>query len=151
MARSGHQIQMDRTEKGSTDRDVVFNPPGQALDRAGKGASHMASQIKLEHNTLTDIAFVDVNDVQPGDCVEVLDIGETLDFPGQIQVRINREKEIVYGLTIQNYSGFRRRLKIRYGVWSFRRAIQLLISILLAGLRIDQETQHSHGHAALPC
>ena len=147
MARSSHQIEMDRCEEGPADRNVVFDSPRTAIGRTGKGASDMASQIKVEHNTLTDVAFIDLAEVMPGDCVEIVDIGAQLDFAGQLQIRINREKEIVYGLTIQNYSGFRRRLKLRYGIWSFRRAIRLLISTLLAGLRIDQNT-HPHGRAS---
>jgi len=108
----------------------------------------MAQEMTFEHNALTDVMFVDLCCIQEGDKVEVIDVGTPLGFPGQIQVRVNREKEVIYGLTIQNYSGLRRRLLWRYRMWSIQSAIRFMVVTLLVGLGIDQ---NSHGSRAALC
>jgi len=94
--------------------------------------------LRFDHNPVTDIMFLDVCPVNEGDHVVVIDVGEQLGFPGQIQARVNVEKEVFYGLTIQNFSGFKRRLQWRYRMLSIHRALRFLVLTLLAGLRIDQ-------------
>jgi hypothetical protein len=101
----------------------------------------MAQKMTFEHNALTDVMFVDLCCVQIGDHVEVLDVGSPLGFPGQIQVRINREKEVIFGLTIQNYSGLKRKLLWRYRMWSIQSAIRFMVVTLIVGLGIDQNNQ----------
>ncbi len=81
--------------------------------------------------------FVDLLPLEEGSHVEVMDIGDNLGFPGQIHVRVDLERQIFYGLTIQNYSGFKKKLLWRYRMWSMKSAIQLLIYTLIAGLGID--------------
>lgn len=119
---------------------LVLNSRGQAKSRAGKGAVVMAQEVafKFEHNPLTDVMFVDIRPLEKDSIVETMDIGEAVGFPGQVQVRVDPERQILYGLTIQNFTGFRRRLLWRYRMASFQRAIQLLVSMLIAGLRIEQ-------------
>lgn len=141
MASSGHQIQMDRSVEGSTHQHMVLDNPGPVTRRTSKGPEGMAQEMTFEHNALTDVMFVDLCPVQMGDQVEVFDVGGPLGFPGQIQFRVNREKEVVYGLTIQNYSGLRRKLLWRYRMWSIQRAMRFLVITLLAGLQIDQHSR----------
>lgn len=74
--------------------------------------------------------------------------GSVLGFPGQIQARINREKEIFYGLTIQNFTGLKRKLQWRYHMLSIQSALRLLVLTLLAGLRIEQEQRLALCHKA---
>lgn len=149
MASSGHQIEMDRSVESSTHQHMVLDNPGPVTRRTSKGPEGMAQEMTFEHNALTDVMFVDLCSVQPGDRVEVLDVGGPLGFPGQIQFRVNREKEVIYGLTIQNYSGLRRKLWWQYRMWSIQSAMRFLVITLLAGLRIDQSS-HSDRHALCP-
>jgi hypothetical protein len=86
--------------------------------------------------------FVDLVPMQEGSLVTVIDIGEKMGFPGQVQVRVDLDREVFYGLTIQNYSGFKRSLLWHYRMWSIRSALKFLISTLIAGLNIDRHSQH---------
>lgn len=106
----------------------------------------MAQEIEMHFdlNPLTDVMFVDLLPLEEGSHVAVIDIGEAVGFPGQMQVRVDRERQLLYGLTIQNYTGFRRKLLWSYRMWSMQRAIELLVLTLIAGLGIEQSSrQHS--------
>lgn len=151
MGNRADQIEMERIVESESDQHLVLDTAGTVRTGTFKGPSFVAQEmtIQLAHNPITDVMFVDLCPVQDGDHVDIMDVGETLGFPGQIQVRVDRQKEIFYGLTIQNYSGFRRKLLWRYRMWSMTRAIQLLVSTLLVGLGIDQDSHH--GRSALPC
>jgi hypothetical protein len=104
--------------------------------------------IEFVYNDLTDVMFADLASIQPGEEVTVLEIGAEVGFPGQIQIRVNLKEEKIYGVTIQNFSGFKRTLQWQYRMLSARRAIQWFITTLLAGLRIDQNCC-AQQHAAL--
>ncbi len=88
--------------------------------------------------------FVDLWPLEEGSHVEVLDIGDNLGFPGQIQVRVDLRRQIFYGLTIQNYTGFKKKLLWRYRMWSMKSALRLLVYTLIAGLGIDNRKNHQH-------
>jgi len=95
----------------------------------------------FDHNPLTDVMFVDVRPLDKGAHISVVDIGDSLGFPGQVQLRVDLENEVVYGIIIQNYGGFRRKLVRSYRMWSVQRAIELLIHTLLAGLNFDSHNR----------
>jgi hypothetical protein len=149
MGRGSHQIEMDRDIESTHHQHMVLDNAGPITRRTSKGPEAMAQEMTFEHNALTDVMFVDLCNVQPGDEVEVFDVGSPLGFPGQIQFRVNREKEVIYGLTIQNYSGLRRKLRWQYRMWSIQGAMRFLVITLLAGLRIDQSS-HSGRRALCP-
>jgi hypothetical protein len=149
MAHRSDQIEMDE----KSDCNVVFDTRQRVAARTSERTDHLATSCKdsqmrftLEHNPFTDVMFVDLLPLEAGSKVEVIELGSVLGFPGQIQARVDREKEIFYGMTIQNYSGFRRTLLWRYRMWSVQRAIQLLVTTIIAGLCIDRSR-----HAMLPC
>jgi hypothetical protein len=101
--------------------------------------------VRMEYNPYTDVMFVDVCPVPEGSTVEVYDVGDALGFPGQVQIRVDSKREVLYGMTIQNYVGFKRRLMWRYRMWSIQRALELLVATLRAGLGVDNH----HDHPAL--
>jgi len=143
MVSGGRQGEMVRTEEAGN-QHVVLLPAGTT----GRGTEKREADfsMKFDHNPITDVMFLDVCPVSEGDRVAVIDVGEQLGFPGQVQARVNLEKEVFYGLTIQNFSGFKRRLQWRYRMLSIQRALQFLVLTLLAGLRIDQSAT-SQRHA----
>lgn len=87
-----------------------------------------------------DVMFVDLCEALPNDRIDVLEVGEQVGFPGLIQVRVNREKQILYGITIQNFKAFRRKLFWSYRMASVQRALVLLILGLMAGFRADHHS-----------
>jgi hypothetical protein len=138
---SCHQSAVDkRVQEAENDQHLVLDSRRQAKSRVEQGAAGMAKEIeyKFEHNPLTDVMFVDIRPLEAGSIVETMDIGQEVGFPGQVQVRVDPDRQILYGLTIQNYTSFRRKLFWRYGMASVQRAIQLFVSMIIAGLRIEQ-------------
>jgi len=144
VASCGHQVVVgseieSQSSESTTDQHMVQLSRGPATEGAEQGSCHMAQGIKitLNYNRLTDVMFVDLLPLEEGSRVDVLDIGDEIGFPGQVQVRVDRKRQIFYGLTIQNYTGFRRKILWQYRMWSIQCAIKLLVSTLLAGLDID--------------
>src|SRR5580658_10003189 len=90
--------------------------------------------IRMDYNPRTDVMFVDLCPVRAGEQVEVIDVGEMLGFVGQVQVRLDPTRHTLYGITIQNYRGFRRKLLWHYRMWSMRRALEFLVTTLRAGV-----------------
>jgi hypothetical protein len=142
MARSCDHDEMDRRVESQDNQHVVLDTTDALGRRTLQGSQNMAQKVnvQLHHNPVTDVMFADVRALGEGEHVDVIEVGEMLGFPGQIQVRVDLDKEIFYGLTIQNYAGFRRKLLWRYRMWSMQHAIQLLVSTLLVGLGIDRDT-----------
>lgn len=144
MSGSRHQNTMDKRPQIQGDQHVVLNSTRSHGQRTGQRATDLAKEemnVQMEYNPHTDVMFVDLCPVNEGDRVDTFDVGEMLQFPGQIQVRINRQKRMIYGITIQNYSGFRRKLVWRYHTLSVRRALWLIVTTLMAGLMIDSGRQ----------
>ncbi len=139
MASCGHQTALDKSNESSNDQHVVVYAGQSPSGRTGKGPADMAkkSQVNYDHNPFTDVMFVDLCEMIPGSRVEVLNVN-AMGFDGQIQARIDRERGIVYGLTIQNFKRFRRRLLWRKRMLSTRRAIEFLVAVLIAGLDLDR-------------
>lgn len=140
MAGSRHQSTMDKRPQVQDDQHVVFNSTRPNAEGVRQGATNLAKNemnVKLEYNPHTDVMFVDLCPIDDGDRVETFDVGDMIQFPGQIQVRINRQKRIIYGMTVQNYSGFRRKVVWRYHMLSMHRALRLIVTTLMAGLMID--------------
>ena len=154
MVSRGHQIDMGQEVKGDrrtceTDKHVVQHSARSSAEGTVEGQDDPKKGLTItqEYNALTDVMFVDLQPLQEGSNVTVIDIGKEIGFAGQVQVRVDVQRQIFYGLTIQNYSGFKRRLLWRYRMWSIQAALRFLIDTLRAGLNLDRR---SHGHA-LPC
>jgi hypothetical protein len=150
MVTSGHQISMGceiedrRAEARPNDKHMVQ----RSSESTAKGTGEGEDTFQLEYNDLTDVMFVDLAPLCEGSRICVIDVGDQVGFPGQIQVRVDLEQQTLHGLTIQNYSGFRRKLIWRYRMWSIQAALRFLISSLIAGLNIDQR---NHPRPAIPC
>lgn len=140
----GDEIQ-DEARTCASDQHMVQLSGGSIGTRVRQGtgdSEENAVKINLKYNDLTDVMFVDLLPLEENSRVVVIDIGDQLGFGGQVQVRVDLEKQIFYGLTIQNYSGFRRKLLMRYGMWSMQRALRLLVTTLMAGLSLDRHSNH---------
>jgi hypothetical protein len=134
-ARDQHVVQLPAAEVGTGVRERQINPTeGMSIHKA--------------YNDLTDVMFVDLRPIEEGSKVDVIDVGDQIGFSGQIQIRVDLEREIFYGLTIQNYTGFRKKLLWRYRMLSIQAALQFLITTIMVGLKIDRQSRHVH---ALPC
>ena len=142
--RMGDEVQSE-TRTRATDQHVVQLPResiGTRISQRTGDPEENALSINLKYNDLTDVMFVDLLPLEENSRVVVIDIGDQLGFGGQLQVRVDLENQIFYGLTIQNYSGFRRKLLWKYGMWSMQNALRLLVTTLMAGLSLDRHSNH---------
>src|SRR5438552_1341186 len=150
MVTSGHQTGMgraikDQSGQGADNQHMVQLSRGDACKRNGEGKNNFKEGMNINHeyNELRVVMFADLRPVEEGWRVTVIDIGDQIGFCGQVQVRADLEKQIFYGLTLQNYSGLKRKLQWRYRMWSIQAALQFLINTLMAGLRIEQGSHHA--------
>jgi hypothetical protein len=142
MSTSSHQIQAVAAEE--SDRVVLRDHRGGCSGATEEGPSTMASEVKLHHDRHTDVMYADFCFPAEHDHVDVMDIGDCLGFPGQIVARVNREKKIIYGLTVQNYSSFRWKIVWQYRMTSIQRALQLMMNVLRTCLWIDRGGRPAH-------
>lgn len=106
-----------------------------------------AKDVKVEHIKSTDLMFVDIAQPAKGARITTVDVGEMLGFPGQVLARIDYDNEILYGLTIQNASSFKRKLLWKYRMASVQRALELVMVSIRAGLCIEARSPVHVGHA----
>ncbi len=90
----------------------------------------------FEHEAHTDVMYADVSFPSKDADIEVVDIGGPIGFPeGHVLARIDRTSTVLLGLTIHEYSSFKRRLMRKFGIWSVKMGIQLLVDAVGAGLQ----------------
>lgn len=104
--------------------------------------------VHMEREPHTDVMHVDVCVPPEGARVDVIEVGDFVGFPGQILARVNLGDRIVYGVTIQRYSSFKRRILWQYRMASIQYALLLFMQTLCAGLRIDHTQAGHHAHLA---
>lgn len=96
----------------------------------------------MEHERHTDVMHVDFCATPANAKIRVAEVGEQVGFPGQIQVRVDAETGTVYGVTIQNFASFKRKIMWEYKMASVQRAIELFMRALCAGLGINEHRNH---------
>jgi len=106
------------------------------LQRCSKGPSPVA--MTLYHEPHTDVMFVDLCQAPQGQKIDVIDVGEMVGLPGQVFARVNLNDQVLYGLTVQNFSAFKSRLLWSHRVASVRSAFLLIIAGIRAGFSLDQ-------------
>lgn len=143
--RMGDEVQ-DEARTRASDQYMVQLPgesTGTRISQRTGDSEENSVRLNFKYNDLTDVMFVDLLPLEDNSRVVVIDIGDQLGFGGQLQVRVDLQNQIFYGLTIQNYSGFRRKLLWKYGMWSIQNALRLLVITLMAGLSLDRHSNHS--------
>lgn len=134
--------QRSRLDEETNNRDLSRNQVGGSPE--GSCALAVESKMKMYLEPQTDVMFVDLCAASPTDRIDVVDVGDQVGFPGQIQVRVNLEKQILYGITIQKFSSFKRSLFWKYRMASVRHALLLLVISIRAGLRLEHPQPALH-------
>jgi len=93
---------------------------------------------KLQYRRATDIAHIDLSEPLPTDRIEVEEAGEHFGFPGQILVRYNPDTRAIYGITIQRYSSFKRKLMWRHRTLRVQAALDALVTKVVELCGSDQ-------------
>jgi hypothetical protein len=86
---------------------------------------------RFTHRKGTDIAHIDVAEPLPGDPIEVIEAGDEFGFPGQILVRKNPRTGTIYGITIQGYASFKRKLMWKHRTLRVQAALNALVKKVL--------------------
>jgi hypothetical protein len=142
MPTSGGEIQAVAHEE--SDRVVLRDQRGSGEGENPEGSCDLAHKITMDYDRPTDVMHVDFCTPANNDRVDVLDVGEQAGFPGQVVARVNLERRIFYGITIQNFSSFKRRLFWMYRMASIQRALELMLNMLRAGLWIGRNNRPAH-------
>jgi hypothetical protein len=136
--------QVPHMAEGESDRVVLRDNRGPCAGDDSQKPRALAKEIKMDYDRLTDVMHVDFCFPSGNESVDVLDVGDRLGFPGQIVARVDLEHQIFYGLTIQNFSGFKRRIFWMYRMASVERALQFMLNVLCAGLWINRNNRPAH-------
>ncbi|HET9743227.1 MAG TPA: hypothetical protein VFQ00_10790 [Terriglobales bacterium] len=99
----------------------------------------MACAITIEHDRHTDMAFVILCEPEPGATIDTIPIGEFVGFPGLITARVSYDRETLYGLNIENFTLFKRKLFWQHHMFSLQKAIQLIVCAVKAGITIEHK------------
>lgn len=142
-----YSVRMAKETPGFDDLRSTKGLPAERENVMAQKIKH--DDITLDHNKSTDLLFVDLQHPHAGAKIATIEVGEVIGFPGQILARVDCETGILYGLTIQNASSFKRRLLWRYRMGSAKRAIALVVASIRAGLCIEKHhPDHVHAHAS---
>jgi len=96
----------------------------------------------MEHDRLTDVMYVDMFDPSLiTNRVEVIDVGCQVGFPGQVLARIDRDNGVLLGVTILDFSAFKRRMHWTYRMASIQRALLLFLNMLSTGFLLERRTR----------
>jgi hypothetical protein len=95
-----------------------------------------AQELKLEYERATDVMYGDLCQPATDSQIDVFDVGDQIGFPGQVSVRVDRNNQVLLGITIERYSSFKRRLLWKYRMVSATSALNLLVSSLRVALTI---------------
>ena len=142
MPTSSHPLQTVADKK--SDCVAVRGARSASAGDDPQGTGNLANQMNLEYDRLTDVMHVDVCFPPDGAHVDVIDVGDCLGFPGQIVARVNLDKRVVYGFTIQRFSAFKRTLLWQYRMASIRKALFLLLRTFRAVVWMDTGTPTAH-------
>ncbi len=126
----------------ATNRDVLRRSKRLPATRSRFVAKE--EEIRFEHIRSTDVMFVDIRDVPEGAKICTIDVGAAIGVPGQIHARVDVERELIYGLTVQNYRAFRRRMFWRYHFASIKKAIRFLIAALRINMSLEGRCGNQH-------
>jgi hypothetical protein len=136
---SASRYQVRGVAEKESDRNVSRVNRGSSQGENQDQSCSMAQEIKMEYERHSDVMHVDLCFPSPGAHVDVVEVGEMLGFPGQIIARVDLEERKVYGLTIQNFSGFKWKLIWMYRMTSIRRALLLMLNSLRAAMCIERQ------------
>ena len=57
----------------------------------------------IKFNDECDVCRMSVFRKEEGACIDVVEVGEELGFPGMVQARVDLRQQVVYGLTIAEF------------------------------------------------
>ena len=137
MPTSCHQVPAVASQE--PDRELLWDQRAASSGEDPQGSCTLAENLTMEYDRPTDVMHVDICFPSSAARVDVIDVGDCVGFPGQIVARVDLERKIMYGITIQNFSGFRRKLFWRYRMASIQRALQFMLNVLLAALWIQND------------
>ncbi len=98
-------------------------------------------EMKLIHEHHSDVVHVILCEPTAGAKISTINIGDRVGFPGLITARVDAEKGILYGLNIENFSSFKRTVRWRNHMLSLRKAIELIVLTLQAGICIEHKDE----------
>jgi len=100
----------------------------------------MTAHLVIDKNT--DVAFIDVTEAAENAVIRVMSVSDLLGLKSEITARFDAQNGTLLGLTIEDYSAFRREITMKYMAFRIGKIIDLLICSVKASLL--QGSQKSH-------
>ena len=95
-----------------------------------------AQELQLDYERETDVMYVNLCAPSADAQIDVFEVGEQIGFPGQVAVRVDRNQQLLLGVTIERFSYFKRRLLWKYRMASVAAALTLLVNSLRVALAL---------------
>jgi len=100
----------------------------------------------LEIDKNTDVAFVDVEEAAPNAKIRMIDVSEKLGLQSQVMARVDIENKVFLGLMIEDYSAFRREIRIKYVALRIEGIMELIVSSVRGIVSQQAEEKHLLAH-----
>ncbi len=99
-------------------------------------------EMKLIHEHHSDVVHVILCEAPAGARIDTISIGDRVGFPGLITARVDAERGILYGINIENFTAFKRKVRWQNHMLSLRKALELIVHTLQAGLCIEHKNDN---------
>jgi hypothetical protein len=98
----------------------------------------------IEHDKTTNVAFFDVEEAAEDAVIRVQSVSEVLGLKCEVLVRLDIKNRRVLGLEIQDFSSFKRELRIKYLAWRVEKMIDLLLCQVKGSFHFDSSPDSRH-------
>ena len=100
----------------------------------------MTPHFEIDKNT--NVAFLDVSEPSENATIRVIEVSEKIGLKSRVLARVDIENKIVLGLVVEDYSAFRREIRLKYFAWRVERITELLLCSI-RGI-VSQQTTDDH-------
>jgi hypothetical protein len=104
-------------------------------------------EMKFIHEHHSDVVHVILCEPPAGAKIDTISVGDYFGFPGLITARMDVEKGVLYGINIENYAKFKRTVRWQNHMLSLRKAVELIVRVLQAGMCIEHKDDHQPMYA----
>jgi len=99
---------------------------------------------RIELDKTTNVAFFDVEDAAEDAVIRVQSVSDVLGLKCEVLVRLDIKNRRVLGLEIQDFSSFKRELRMKYLAWHVEKMINLLLCQVKSAFNCESSPDSSH-------
>lgn len=103
---------------------------------------------RIELDKTTNVAFFDVEDAAEDAVIRVQSVSDVLGLKCEVLVRLDIKNKRVLGLEIQDFSSFKRELRMKYLALRVEKMIDLLLCQVKSAFNFEYSRDNRHLLAA---